>query len=161
MKRTTLIWDCWDQLYQALAAAPFTAHPTTGFPVTVAFGGTQDVDLEMVVLPGRSQNDHAAQSWVTSGRPSKDERFTLDVLIWTSVPGRTAIEARDRIKELCSVVEQTLRDPVTGLPQGITLTPADGLEQWQVDDVIPAVGPLDTEGFGASCRIAVSFWARL
>jgi hypothetical protein len=117
---------------------------------------------EMIIIPGRSQDDTARQEWVTMGRPSKEERFTLDVLIWTQVPGRSALDAKDRIKGLVGVAEAALRDPTTGLPIGIQLTPSDGLVQWGVAEIVPAVGPLpDNSGFGANCRMAVDFWTRL
>jgi hypothetical protein len=161
MIRTSLIWDCWDQLYQAIAGADFPSHPTTGLPVTVAFGGVQNIDNEMVILPGRSLKDGTSQSWANTGPPSKDDDFTLDVLVWTQVPGCTSFEARDRLRDLTTIIEAALRDPVTGKPSGIQRTPGDGVLWWLVSDIIPAVGPLDTEGFGASARIEVQFRCRI
>lgn len=168
MKHTTLIFDCWERLYEALGGLPdggpspaWPAHPTTGDLPTVAFGGIRDEMLEMVTLPGRPVTDQATQRWITSGRPSKEEDFTLDVVLWTDVPGTTALEANRRLRELVAVVETALRDQVTGRPIDIGMDQTDGLKQWGVGQVVPNVYPLVAEGFGASCRIGVEFMTRL
>jgi hypothetical protein len=161
VKHTSLVFTCWERLYQAVSSAVFPPHPVTAQSPVVAFGGVRDVNSEMVVLPGRSQDDRARQTWITQGRPSKQEDFTLDVEVWTTVPGMTAMEAKNRVAELVAVIEACLRDQTTGLPIDIGLDATDGLKQWSVSEIVPTVGPLDTEGFGASCRIGVEFITRL
>lgn len=161
MKRTSLVFECWEQLFAALDGVGWPSHPTTGLLPTISLALPQETFDESVVVPGRSQDDNARQVWITSGRPSKEERFTLDVLIITQVPGRSATEAKNRLKALTAVVESTLRNSTSGLPQGILLGPADGLVQWGVAEIVPAVGALDVEGFGGSCRIGVDFLTRL
>jgi hypothetical protein len=161
VKRTTLVFACWEALHEVLNAAGWPAHPTTGAVPEVTFGGRRDDVDEMVILPGRTLNDQAAQSWVTSGRPSKGEEFSLDVWIFTEVPGCSSLDAQRRLRDLVAVVECALRDQTTGMPAGDLLDSIDGLWQWGVADIVPVVGPLGDEGFGGSCRIEIEFKTRL
>lgn len=161
MKRTSLVFDCWEALYQLLNGAGWAANPTTGEIPEVTFGGRRDDANEMVILPGRTLNDTAAQTWTTQGRPAKEERFLLDVWVFTEVPGMSSLDVQQRLRDLVATVERALRDQTTGLPSGDLLATLDGLQQWGVTDIVPAVGPLGDEGFGGSCRIEIEFWTRL
>jgi hypothetical protein len=156
-KHTSRVPVCWTALYDALTAATWPAHPTTGRTPVPDYGGDQNVLDEAVIVPGSAPPGGASQEWRTMGDVTKEEVFRLVIVMWTRVPGRTAVQAKERIEALEAVAEAALRDQTTGLPKGISEA---GVRVWSVADVEFAVGP-DTEGFSASCRMEIQFTCRI
>lgn len=158
-KLTTRVFDSWDALYNLVRAITFPVHAKTGEAPTVAFGDLRNVHTEGIVLPGRlDDRPVSTQTWATMGTPSKNERFRLDILLWTEVPGETAAAAHTRLKTLVNLIETALRNSTTGRPQGIAVS---GVYEWQIADLAPAVYALKAEGFGAQCRLEVEFAGRI
>lgn len=162
-RSTSRVFACWRALVADLAAAPWTPHPTTGeLPAPVTFCVPPQYVGEIVAVPGRKPQGGASQTRATQGAGSgKDEVFTLVVGVSTSVPGRTAEEAHDRLEELCDIVQRALRSSTTGLPIGDALGAlAIPTLRWDVSDVTPAIYPI-SEGFAGDATLEVTFFTRI
>ena len=162
---TTRVWDCWDQVYDGLAAATWPAHPLTLKVPPVQYAGSREVAKEMVTVPGMKPPAAPQQDFATLGNVSRDESFTLVVYLWSQVPGY--IDAthghdpsrlvRNRVRDLTAVVESTFRDLVTGRPRGITVP---GVWKHEITSIVPTVGPIEG-GFAAASTIEITFTARI
>lgn len=163
---TSRVWDCWDATYEALAAAAWTAHPTTLVVPTVRYAGARDVHQEMITVPGMKPPAGPAQDYATLGVVGRDETFTLYVELWSEVPGfidatRDADPSRavrNRLRDMNTIVESTFRDQTTGRPKGITI-----LNVWkhEITAVHPGVYPLPNGGYGGIVTYELTFTARI
>lgn len=160
-KRTMTVLDTWAALHEVLRTAPWPAHPASSqLTPTVVFGDDTEIYREAVLvlgtLPERSTTD-----WATFGAPSQNERFSLWVRIGTKVPGCKREEAFARLRVLLGVLEEALRDQVSGRPAPASLRETvPGLLSWRVARTDPSLYPLeDGSGYGATADVDVAFTA--
>lgn len=81
----------------------------------------------------------------------RDDQFTVDVYVYTNLPGRTQDDAETRAQELMNAVDEAVRDPSFN---DLTVTTADG-EAFVFDALLatvdgPHTAPTEEgfEGFG-------------
>lgn len=159
-KSTSRVFACWRALHDDLVAASWPPHPTTGLRPLVDFGAPLEQAGEGIFLPGRLPSQRPAD-WATMGSPGQNETFRLLVGVRSRVDGRSALEAVNRLEQLCDVVQSTVRSQTTGRPDGAALA-ALGIPtlRWLVAELSPAVYPWE-QGFAADCAIEIEFTARI
>jgi hypothetical protein len=162
---TTRVWDCWDAVYDALAAADWPTHPLTSKVPKVQFSGSRDVAKEMITVPGMKIPEGPVQDFATLGNVGRDETFTLVVFGWSEVAGfvdttkggDASRVVRDRIRELSAIAESTFRDITTGRPKGISVP---GVWAHGITSLLPSVAPIEG-GYGAQFNMEITFLARI
>lgn len=160
-KTTSRVFACWRALHADLQAAMWPRAGDYPVGVLVDFGLPVEFAGEAVTVPGRVPREQMAQ-WRTWGQPGQDETFRLLVGVTTRAPGRTSLEALDRLEELCDVVQSTVRNQTTGQPAGSNLAAlAIPTMRWHVASVQPGVYPWADGGFAADCAIEIEFTARI
>ncbi len=160
-KSTSRVFACWRALYLDLKAATYPPVSDSPADVLVDFGIGVEFAGEAVTIPGRVPREQMA-SWRTWGAPGQDETFRLLVGVTSRVPGRTSVEAMDRLEELCDVVQSTLRNQTTGQPAGTNLAAlAIPTMRWLVASVQPGVYPWADGGFAGDCALEVEFATRI
>lgn len=166
-KKPSLMPDTWVALYRLLAAASWPLHPSTGRKVGVFFADTPEPLSEGVCVLAPPRTDEV---WATYGASvSKDEAFTLRVIVGTKVPGTqnrqdpnaVALAALTRLLALCDVVFTELRSPTSGRPAGGFSTTVPGIISWGVDGFTDFDIGAMPEGYGGIAEIAVNFQGRL
>jgi len=166
----TRVFDCWDALYDLLAAQTWPVHPSTGVKPTVRFSGTKEQALEMITVPGMLEAPNPTAQQEVMGVVGDDETFTLVVHLFSMVPGYVdtthggdpSRAVRQRIRDLTYIVLNAVRDPTTGRPAGTQLLALLNVWNWFPSaPAIPAVAPLEQNGFGASCTVRITFQARI
>lgn len=141
----------------SLEAADWSPHPTTGQWPTVGVGLDQPGSIETVDVVHQIE-DSAAIEWATipAGR---DERFTVDIVIRSSVPGVDRGAALDRLEGLAETAQTVFVDLTADQPY--TPPTFDGVQPLGgVERVAPAMWRTD-EGWVGECVITVRIAARI
>lgn len=113
---------------------------------------SRDVDREAVFVT--TDDTDSEQSWASIGAQSREEDYSLRVVVHVKNPGATMKEARDRSFAIFGVVETVVRAhkdlglPAVRVPRAQTTGPR--LDQWG-----------DDEGFGAQIISGIRVQARI
>lgn len=147
-------------LFQLLLDQTWPDGPGGDTPL-VNLGGMANPPDEVIFLGGVPAD---APSQETATNRSKDETFTLRVVIETWVPGRTALEVSERLEELADVVQSALRTAGGGLTNtfnGADPThPVPGVISWAVTATRPRHFTM-VEGAVGACDVDIEFRTRL
>lgn len=106
-------------VFDLLAAQPWPSDQDGQVPVVV-FG--DQTDTGEPIQPARESVEISAAAAVSRSdaksisAASVVEEVTIQIVIRTSVPGRSHIQVHDRLTELFDVVESAVRDATTGRP---------------------------------------------
>lgn len=144
---------------ERLDHAPWAPHPTTNRLPVVGIGDTGAQEFETVDVIYRVGDD-ATIEWARMSQAGRDERFEVDILIRTSVPGNSRTTALDRLEELAEVAQGVFYAP----DSGVYLPPGNG-EQWAstlggVNRVTPQLWATD-EGWAGDCGVTVRVAVRI
>lgn len=170
-KQTSRVLDTWDALYDLVDNLPWTAHPSTqSAPAgpTDAFGVTHsawygDLDEpkdEAIVVVGVAANDPALEVSTFGSSSSTEEEFTLRIIIGTRVQGLSVREVRARLGELCNILQEGLRSPLSGRPAGGFNTTVPGVLWWRMTRFAPQVGPIEN-GYAGYAELDFLFHAHI
>lgn len=154
--------DAMIDVAERLEAAAWPIHDTTARPPKVG-AETEAIETpdEWVDISSRT-DDNSSIEWVRIGNDAKgrrDERFWIDVLIESSVPGTSRIVALQRLNVLKAVVEGMFHDDNGNLlPVGVS-------EDWAVNlggvrQVVARADRTD-EGYVGACIISIAVAARI
>jgi hypothetical protein len=103
-----------------LSAATFPPHPTTGrLPKVGAENDKIGEPDEWVDLDVMFDDGQATIEWARVGRGAvglSDERFWVDIVVKSTVPGDTRISILERLRDLKQAVEDMFFEPTTGTP---------------------------------------------
>lgn len=147
-----------------IEGATWPVHPTTGrVPKVGRENETIDTPDEYVDIVARVEDSTASVEWARVGDGAvgrRDERYWIDVVIVSTVPGKSRVAALERIQELTIVAESLFYDPDTGahIPVGADQPWSVGLGG--VRQVVPDAVRSDG-GWIASCLVSVAVAARI
>jgi hypothetical protein len=135
-----------------------TFPPLNGVVPKVIFGdpwGAQD-RREQIGVKMRVQDSDI--TWERMGPAGRDEMFTIDVVIMTSLPGRNGDQVLDRLEELSQLVEGVLYDVTSKESTPLDLPGVTNLSM--VSSVSPNIGQAD-EGFVGESTISLMIRSRI
>lgn len=147
-----------------IESATWPPHPTTGrVPRVGKENETIDTPDEFVDIVARVEDSTASVEWARIGVGAvgrRDERYWIDVIIVSSVPGKSRVAALERIRDLAEVAEGLFYDASTGAH-----LPVGGDAPWATDlggirQVVPDARRED-EGWTAACVVSVAVAARI
>lgn len=154
--------DAMIDVAERLEAAEWPIHETTERkPKVGAEVEAIEKPDEWVDISSRT-DDNASVEWVRIGHDAKgrrSERFWIDVLIESSVPGKSRIAALQRLNVLKAVVESVFHD------DNGNLLPVGGGEAWAenlggVRQVVARVDRTDHGWIGA-CIVSIAVSTRI
>lgn len=111
---TSAVFSVWRALTRILQEAQWPASPVNPGGVAVYFGDpdsmpwNQAAKAERVVIA--SGIGPPADSWGPIGRYAREETFIVFAYVITMVPGRSEEQTRDRLEELTTILESTVRE---------------------------------------------------
>ncbi len=91
------------QVARDMESTGFTPHPTTNQPPTVNPADYPDA-AESVVIVARTFDDDTVTEWASMGRLGREERYIVDIVVTTQVPGVTWVEMMERLETLTETV---------------------------------------------------------
>lgn len=139
---TSRVFAAGRALYDQLAAAPWTEHPTTGLKPPVEFSDENplsDGESVCVALNFAERGDNVIE-WRRMSPPGRDEELHLFVVIRSLVPSvDTSLAVWDRLEELAAIAQGVTFDTSTNrvVELGFDGELAAGL----VVSVVPSVFP--------------------
>tara|TARA_R110002020_G_scaffold164156_1_gene350605 strand:+ start:33 stop:515 length:483 start_codon:yes stop_codon:yes gene_type:complete len=145
------------EVHTLLVGLPYPASDNTGIVPDVFFLDDDDEkDAERIELVG--QLSDGVVDWnATGGR--QEEEMTITVLVYAGEHGQTGAEAVARADELAQVVQNGLRDSVTGQPTGIT-TPSV-IKNYRIFGYDIEAFPNMNEGWGVMFSMNLRVTARI
>lgn len=161
---TSSIYTVWRCLTRLLGEAQFPVSEQNPDNVVTYFG---DPDLvpprvemsneRVVVAPAVGSTN---EEWGPVGRLARNENFVAFLYAVTAVPGRDEEQARDRLEEITSVIEQTIRAVNAGRRTGSTPAEFEVYQDWQIEvgGLTPLVATTSEGAVGkAEIQIRCSF----
>lgn len=158
---TSATYDVWVAATTLLQAVTFAAVPEGGGDGPYVWfgdpsqpsldgGGNPPEPVEAVVVVGHI--DSPAMEWGPIGQLAREEVWTFPIVVDTRIPGRSAAQARTRLAELTSAVEQAFRTWHAGSPPAAFSV----YSRWQVAvaRVNPSILPAE-HGYIGSAEITV------
>lgn len=165
-RQPTVVFDTITALYDVLKAGTWPQllggnGDVLNAEILVSFGelGAQP-PRESVAVTGSIADDDQS-GWPELGQSTKRETFSTDLVVTTSVPGRSALEAWARLKELVQTIDGLLRDMTLGRPIIPTAIAALGVLSWSVTSVETFCWPTSDGGFFASAIVTVGVRAHI
>lgn len=156
------VFAAWRSVYTLLSAATWPAHPVgASTPIVTLADSIPDDQREVVAIVPTTPEDTI--EWVQMGAASREERFGLDIVIRTRVPGVPGFasgggDVVTRLESLANVVQARFYNTTTG---AFTPPAFDGVQQLGgIATVEPAVFP-DSEGWSGDCVMRLLLLARI
>lgn len=111
-RRHSTVFDVHDIIAEAIADADWPTHGDTLARPDVGFGLDESPDRadERVQVVDHVEDD-ASIEWARFSPGGRDERFLVDIVIDSTVPGQSRVAARARIRELAEVVQGVFYTP--------------------------------------------------
>lgn len=158
----TRIFAAWRAVASQLDSATWPAHPIGGSrPVVTLVDSIPDQQREVVaVVPVVDDNEI---EWVQLGAASREERFGLNIVIRTEVPGvkgydTTANDVVTRLEDLAEVVQDEFYNTTTG---AFSPPVFDGVQALGGIDRVRPVVAADSEGWFGFCELRLLIASRI
>lgn len=152
------IFDAWTAVETRLNAITWTAHTIGGsVPVVHLVDELPDGQREVVAIVPVVDDDEI--EWVKLGAAGRDERYAIDILFRTEVPGiRDGSDVIARLKTISHQIQGAFYNTTTGVFSPPTFDGVVALGGFA--EVRPAVSA-DTEGWFGSCNHRLLVAARI
>jgi hypothetical protein len=133
--KTSRVFDgtlaVYDRLVELAAANGFPPHDVLGTRPKVLISGERFEDLSEYVVVAL-MDDPSSSDWVLLGPASKEERFVVDVGIWSAVPSEySPRNAVLRLEALADVVQSITWDAATNKPKAVGFRNERRVGSWQ------------------------------
>lgn len=146
------VFVAWRALHGLLQAAQYPgAQPAVQFGVHI-----NDSSRETIGVVPRIEDPEI--EWARVSPAGRDERFPLDVIIRTSIPGVSSEQVVDRLEQLANAVQEQIHDVDTA-----KFKPLDFLGTVALGGVVSVAPELrrDGEGWIGACTVTVAIVARI
>lgn len=151
------IFAAWRSVHTLLRAVDWPAHEVGGGePVVSLVDQIPDQQREVVAIVPVVDDDDI--EWVQLGAASREERFVLEIVIRSYVPGCDGDQVIDRLEELAELVQDQFYNTTTGV---FSPPPFNGVQALGgINHVRPAVMP-SQEGWVGECSMNLELLSRI
>jgi hypothetical protein len=157
-RRHSTVFDVLTAITESVQTAEFPAHDATGRGPWLddRVLPPESADEWVTVVQGGDEESSIVWSRVSPG--GRDEVFTVEVQIGSTVPGRTRVQVLERLAELADVVQGLFYDPTT-----FVFTPpvVDGAVQLGGFAGVSTTVEAGSQGHVGSASLRYQFQARI
>ena len=148
---TSGVYDAWDALTRLMSETSWPTIAENPDGVAVWFGDpTLEVNDEADITASTervvvvSAVDASQQEYGPVGQLARNEEFNCLIVVISAVPGRTAADVKDRLRDLTSTIENRIREVLLDGRSGVVLDEFQGYQVARVS--VREVNPICVPG---------------